>query len=93
MFTTPVASTPMHHAALHAFQFPTDETEPDGSREIAIEDLSIRCLRSASDIRELSQLRRQIDLRAAASADPQFAAREKKETSWAVCSLSSYITA
>ncbi|WP_332813584.1 hypothetical protein [Ramlibacter sp.] len=94
MFTIPAASTPMHRA-LHAFQlpFPPDEPEADGSREIAIEDLTIRCLRKASDIRELSQLRRQIDLRAAASADPQFATREKKETNWAGCSLSSFMAA
>lgn len=94
MFTTPVASTPMHRA-LHPFQFPfaADEPEADGSREIDIEDLTIRCVRKASDIRELSQLRRQIDLRAAATADPQFATREKKETNWAGCSLSSFITA
>ena len=94
MFITPVVSTPLPHAAtLHAFQFPADEPEADGSREIAVEDLTIRCLRTASDIRELSQLRRQIDLRAAASADPQFVAREKKETNWVECSLSSFMTA
>lgn len=93
MFTNPVVSTPMPHAALHAFPFPADEPEVDGSRDIAVEDLTIRCLRKASDIRELGQLRREIDLRAAASADPQFAAREKKETNWAACSLSSSMTA
>ncbi|TFZ00930.1 hypothetical protein EZ313_21095 [Ramlibacter henchirensis] len=93
MFNTSVVSVPMPHAGLQAFPFPADEPEAAGSRDIAVEDLTIRCLRKATDIRDLAQLRGQIDLKAAASADPQFATREKKETSWVASSLSSSITA
>jgi len=58
-------------------------------KDIAVAELGIRRLLGAADLREIAQLRCEIDLAAAASADPEFMHREKKETSWAWCSLSS----
>lgn len=64
------------------------EPEAAGSRDIAVEDLTIRRLHKQYEIRELASLRGQIDLKAATAVDPLFATREKKETNWAWSSLS-----
>ena len=79
--------SPLPAAAL-AFAPFAPEPEAPGSREIAVQALSIRCLRKQYEIREVAQLRGHIDLKAAVAADPQFLAREKKETNWASSSLS-----
>jgi hypothetical protein len=59
------------------------------SKDISVEQLTIRRLRSQSEIRDMARLRQEINLAAAASADPRFAEHEKKETNWAWCSHSS----
>jgi hypothetical protein len=56
------------------------DTVAPALKDISVEQLAIRCLRSQSDIREVAQLRLEINLAAAASADPHFVEREKKET-------------
>ena len=57
--------------------------EPAPLRDIPVAELGIFRLHSATDICHVAQLRRGIDLSAAASADPDFLHREKKETNWA----------
>ena len=59
-------------------------------KDIPVAELGIRRLHGAGDIGQIARLRGEIDLAAAASADPDFMCREKKETSWAWCSLSSF---
>ncbi len=59
------------------------DADPPALKDIPVADLGIRCLRGAGEIAEIVQLRGEINLAAAAAADPQFAYREKKETSWA----------
>jgi hypothetical protein len=44
--------------------------------------ISFRHLRTPSEISEIIPLRAQIELPAAAAADPDFGTREKKEMSW-----------
>ena len=73
-----------------AFPLHSFDVEPQELRDIAVDDLSIRCLRRPHEIREVLPLRGQIDLAAAVAADPHFLAREKKETSWAWSSRSSF---
>jgi hypothetical protein len=58
-------------------------------KDIPVAELGIRRLFGTKDIGEIAQLRGEIDLAAAASADPHFVHREKKETSWAWSMLSS----
>src|SRR5436190_14072598 len=50
-------------------------------KDIPVADLRIRCLRGAAEIARIVQLRDEINLAAAAAADPEFMYREKKETS------------
>ncbi len=56
------------------------ECEPPALKDIPVADLEIRCLEGAREIAEIVELRGEINLAAAAAADPQFAYREKKET-------------
>ena len=56
-------------------------------KDICVADLRIRQLRG-DQIAQITQLRGEIDLAAAASADPDFMAREKKETNWGWCTPS-----
>jgi len=56
------------------------DTVAPASKDICVEHLMIRRLRSQAQIRELAQLRQEINLVAAVSADPHFAEHEKKET-------------
>lgn len=65
------------------------EPDPPALKDIPVADLGIRCLRGAGEIAEIVQLRGEINLAAAAAADPQFTCREKKETNWAWYLLSS----
>ena len=60
---------------------PEPAAPPDGSRELPLDELEIRPLRSAEEIARVVHLRREISLPAAALADPEFTTREKKETS------------
>jgi hypothetical protein len=89
-------STVLHTPAPHAgLALPATPFEPEaaGSRDIDVDELSIRCIRKQYEIRELAALRGQIDLKAAVAADPHFHAREKKETNWDWSSPSSCMTA
>jgi len=52
-------------------------------RDIAIDELEIRPLRQPDEIARVLHLRQEIHLPSAALADPEFASREKKETSTA----------
>ncbi|TFZ08201.1 hypothetical protein [Ramlibacter humi] len=88
-----VLHTPMPRAGLAQLPPAAFEPEAAGTRDIAVEDLTIRRLQKQYEIRELAQLRGQIDLKAATSVDPHFATREKKETNWAWSSLSNCMTA
>ena len=51
-----------------------------GTRELPLDELEIRHLRSTDEIGRVIHLRSEIHLPAAALGDPEFAAREKKET-------------
>jgi hypothetical protein len=53
-----------------------------GRKEVPLDELSVFHLRTASDIAEIQHLRAAIALPASALADPDFQAREKKETRW-----------
>lgn len=59
-----------------------DHVQP-GWKEISISQIRVRHLASPDEIAQMARLRRQIDLTAAATADPQFHEHEKKETNWA----------
>ena len=89
------AQTSTHLPAIAAFYGSTppaedpQDTVPPAWKDISVEQLTIRRLRSQQEIREMARLRQEIDLAAAASADPHFAEREKKETNWAWSSHSS----
>jgi hypothetical protein len=72
---------------------PPGAVEPAQLKDIPVAELGLRRMRDAADIREIVQLRQEIDLSAAASADPEFMRSEKKETSWAWSTLSSCMTA
>lgn len=72
-----------------AFPLQSFDLGPPELRDIDVDELSIRSLRRHHEIREVAQLRGQIDLAAAVAADPLFVSREKKETSWAWSLLSS----
>ena len=50
-------------------------------KEIPVDLLSIRRLQGAQ-VSRIARFRGEIDLKAAAAADPDFVTREKKETSW-----------
>jgi hypothetical protein len=57
-----------------------------GRKEVPLDELSVFHLRTSSEIAEIQHLRSAIALPASALADPDFQAREKKETrsgSWA----------
>lgn len=54
---------------------------PAAPRDIAIDELEIRHLRQPDEIARVLHLRQEIHLPSAALADPEFASREKKETS------------
>jgi len=60
---------------------PPQPPVPAGSRELPLDELEIRPLRAAEEIARVIHLRSEIHLPAAALADPEFATREKKETS------------
>jgi hypothetical protein len=73
-------------AAFYGSAPPLDDapdTVAPALKDISVEQLTIRRLRAQSDIRAMARLRQEINLAAAASADPHFAEREKKETNWA----------
>jgi hypothetical protein len=59
-------------------------------KDIPVAELGIRHLLGTKNIGQIAQLRGAIDLAAAASADPHFMHREKKETNWAWSTLSSF---
>lgn len=80
MFVQSSTASPDPRAAFPPKSF---DLEPQELRDIDVDELSIRCLRRHHEIREVTQLRGQIDLAAAVAADPLFVSREKKETSWA----------
>jgi hypothetical protein len=61
----------------------------DGRLELPLDELSFRHLQTAEEISRIVHLRQQIQLPAAALADPGFAAREKKRTKRASSLLSS----
>ncbi|WP_156385504.1 hypothetical protein [Ramlibacter sp. Leaf400] len=54
---------------------------PAGSRELPLDELEIQHLRGMAEIAQVVHLRSEINLPAAALADPAFISREKKETS------------
>jgi len=61
---------------------PEISPEPQSIRQdVPIDELSFRHLKSGAEMAQVSHLRQQIQLPAAALADPGFGAREKKETS------------
>ena len=64
-------------------------TAVPGTRELPLDELEIRHLRSADEIGRVIHLRSEINLPAAALADPAFAPREKKETSTVLWPVSS----
>jgi hypothetical protein len=51
-----------------------------GTRELPLDELEIRHLGSTDEIGRVIHLRSEIHLPASALGDPEFAAREKKET-------------
>ena len=63
-------------------RMPDAETEVAPLKDIPVAELGLRRLHSAGEIRQIAQLRGEIDLSAAAAADPLFMTREKKETNW-----------
>lgn len=63
-------------------QLPAPEpVVPAGSRELPLDELEIQHLRGMDEIAQVVHLRSEINLPAAALADPAFISREKKETS------------
>ena len=82
----PLARPAIYGRARHQRERHEDLISP-ASIDISLEQLTIRRLRSQQEIREMAQLRQQIDLAAASSAEPQFFEREKKETNWGWSSL------
>jgi hypothetical protein len=68
---------------------PTVEPAPAGSRELPLDELEIRHLVGAEEIARVVHLRSEIQLPAATLADPEFAPREKKETSTVLWPVSS----
>lgn len=73
----PVGVLPASRPTLPAHQAPA---AVPGTRELPLDELEIRHLRSTEEIGRVVHLRSEIQLPAAALADPEFAPREKKET-------------
>ena len=58
-----------------------------------IEAVTLRHLKTSSEIESVLHLREEIDLSVHASASSNFAALEKKETNWGLSALSSWTEA
>lgn len=89
----PSASSRSDFAALQDMRFaqprPRQADPRIGREEVPLGELSFRQLRTKAEIAQVRHLRREIQLPAAALADPSFSAREKKETSRGLSARSS----
>jgi hypothetical protein len=74
----PRALEPVPLGAPHAPTLPSGSAP--GARDLPIDELEIRHLRTAEEIRQVVHLRSEIQLPASTLADPDFHTREKKET-------------